>query len=227
MPLPERSYHKRGVLVDGFKAVEHPLYRTWHGMLRRCYLESCKEFCNYGGRGIGVDEHWWHFANFAADMGAKPSEKHTLERVNNDFGYSKQNCVWASRTEQCLNRRVFKNNSTGHTGVVRVGGGAYSARFDCEGVRYDIGRYAQLEQAVDARSKFIELFNKDRYAAEQICRAERLSLKSSTGVRGVTLHEDGGYIVRATVGGVRQYLGYFKTLQEATDAKRRANQVGD
>lgn len=227
MPYPNRSYHKRGEPVAGMPARSHPLYATWHNMLRRCYLESGKEFCNYGGRGISVDERWWHFANFVVDMGAKPSRLHTLERVNNDAGYSKSNCIWASRAEQCLNRRKFKNNTTGHTGVLRLSNGSYLARFDFEGVRYLVGRYAQIEDAVEARTNFVELFKRDRVAAERISRAETISLNSSSGVRGVTPHEYGGYIVRVTVGGVRKYLGYFKTLQEATDAKRRANQVGD
>lgn len=106
MPLPKRKYHKRGQLVDGYEITKHPLYRTYNSMMRRCYVESEPAYENYGGRGIGVHPDWFSFANFAADMGMKPARHYTLERVDNDADYNKWNCRWATRTEQCLNRRV-------------------------------------------------------------------------------------------------------------------------
>ena len=224
MPLPERKYHKRGEKIDGVLARAHPLYSTWAQMMQRCYKETCASFANYGGRGITVSERWWHFANFVADIGTKPTKHHTLERVNNDEGYSRLNCVWASRSEQCVNRRTFKNNSSGCTGVIPLRNGTYAARFDYEGVRYSVGRYQSLDEAVEARKMFVDLFKRDRVAAEKLASAEKLSLASSTGHRGINPHRDGGYTVRATVNGDRIYLGYFKTLEEAIDAKRRANQ---
>lgn len=227
MPMPKRVRHKRGELVDGFLARSHPLYTTWSNMMRRCYCDYDAEFGNYGGRGITVDDRWWRFANFVIDMGAKPSANHTLERVDNNADYTKLNCIWASRSEQCVNRRMFRNNSSGYTGVLQLPNDTYLARFDYEGVRYDIGRYSQLSEAVEARRLFVELFKKDRCAAERVVKSEKVSLKSSTGYRGVSPHKGGGYIVRLTRNGTRQYLGYFKTLEEAVDAKYRANKVGN
>lgn len=84
---------------------QHPLHSTWRSMWRRCTNPNDTSFHNYGGRGITVCDRWKDFHAFVADMGDRP-DGFTLDRVNNDAGYSPANCRWTSRTEQLLNRRT-------------------------------------------------------------------------------------------------------------------------
>ena len=79
-------------------------YNSWRAMLRRCQDSTAENYSDYGGRGIAVCEEWQKFEAFLADLGER-SEGHTLDRINNDLGYFKSNCRWATYEQQCSNRR--------------------------------------------------------------------------------------------------------------------------
>ncbi|MFT4064360.1 hypothetical protein [Paraburkholderia sp.] len=81
-----------------------PTYNVWMCMNQRCRNPKNTAYPDYGGRGITVCERWLDFANFLEDMGVKPPGL-TLERLRGEEGYSKENCVWATRTAQNRNRR--------------------------------------------------------------------------------------------------------------------------
>jgi hypothetical protein len=78
--------------------------RTWRNMLTRCDSPLAINFSSYGGRGITVCEEWRDFDVFLSDMGRRPSESHSIDRIDNDKGYSRDNCRWATLAEQCRNR---------------------------------------------------------------------------------------------------------------------------
>ena len=73
-------------------------------MIRRCVSPEDPSYPRYGGRGIHVCQRWMDsLENFIADMGRRPSPKHSIERKDNDRGYEPDNCVWATRAEQSRN----------------------------------------------------------------------------------------------------------------------------
>jgi hypothetical protein len=95
--------HKEAVTKHGFRHL--PEYNIWRGMLDRCYNTETAAYPRYGGRGITMCDEWKEsFEAFYRDMGTRPSEDYSIDRKDNDKGYSKENCRWATSEEQMRNR---------------------------------------------------------------------------------------------------------------------------
>lgn len=92
-----------------------PEYSAWKSMFARCLNPKNPRFPAYGGRGITICDRWRAgFSAFLEDMGRKPSSRHSLDRVDNELGYTPENCRWALPHEQMTNRSM--------TRFVEVGG---------------------------------------------------------------------------------------------------------
>ena len=129
-------------------------YRTWLGLRQRCNNPKNQEYKNYGGRGIKVCKEWDSFQVFESDMGNVDSEESrhlTIERIDVNGDYCKDNCKWATQTEQANNRRNTKK--------VLVNGKYYTYReiMDITGFTYS----CILERAQKGDLDILSLSNKN------------------------------------------------------------------
>lgn len=85
-----------------------PEYDVWVQMRRRCRSPKSQRYKYYGARGIKVCVRWESFENFIADMGSRPSPKHSIHRVDNDGNYTPDNCRWVTQLEQNGGRSGYK-----------------------------------------------------------------------------------------------------------------------
>ena len=86
-----------------------PEYQTWAGIKKRCLNSKNKDYHHYGGRGITICKRWLNsFENFLEDMGERPSKNHSIDRIDNNSNYCKENCRWATQKEQKRNTRKNK-----------------------------------------------------------------------------------------------------------------------
>jgi len=104
---------------------DSPTYRTWYGMKTRCNNKNANRYDKYGGVGKSYPEKWESFEGFFEDMGERP-EGCTLDRIDNNLGYSKENCRWANTTQQAYNRT---QNRKKHPDMTKYKGVAWQSRY--------------------------------------------------------------------------------------------------
>lgn len=104
--------HGQATLING----QSKTYMIWSQMIQRCENKNNCSYERYGGRGIFVCDEWHDFKNFLKDMGEKPEGK-SIDRIDNNDGYYKNNCKWSSDTEQNSNKRIYKNKTSKYKGV--------------------------------------------------------------------------------------------------------------
>lgn len=130
--------------------IYHPLYEIWRAMRMRCLSKKHRAYQRYGGRGIKICPRWIEsFSNFLEDVGDRPTPKHTLDRINNDGNYEKDNCRWATRYEQAINRSVPKrgNRGTLPIGVSVRPSGLYEVQITIDCHNYYAGSSRSLKTA--------------------------------------------------------------------------------
>jgi hypothetical protein len=135
------------------KSSEHT---SWSGIIQRCTNIKNPKYHNYGGRGITVCERWRDsFENFYADMGPKPSPKHSIDRIDVNGNYEPSNCRWATQLIQSRNTRVFATNSSGVNGVKYrpKNNKRWVARIRHNGKDKFLGIFMTKEEAIAARKE--------------------------------------------------------------------------
>jgi hypothetical protein len=137
-------------------------YGIWTNMKQRSTNQSHRDWYKYGGRGIDLHADWMDFESFKSDMYdsylehvAKHGEDNTsIDRVNNDVGYSRSNCRWATRSEQERNKRDVVRSSSGVKGVSWHGkAGKWRAHIKRNGKFKHLGLFESIEDAAEARGE--------------------------------------------------------------------------
>lgn len=146
-------YNRDSKITHGLHAT--PTYTIWTGMIDRVTNEFGANYSSYMGRGLSVSNEWLSFENFYNDMGERPHNK-TLHRINNDLGYSKENCVWA---EDSVQNHVKRNWGKCAKGVSLKQNGKYEANIKKNGINYYLGQFkTESEAALAYDNKSEELY---------------------------------------------------------------------
>lgn len=129
-----------------------PEYRAWSKIKERCYSNTSKGFPRWGGRGISMCKEWRdNYEIFLDEMGRRPTNNHSIDRIDNNGNYCKTNCRWATRKEQ--NNNTTRNRYISNNGVTNtLQGWADKIGVDYRNISYHLNKKTMAE--------IIEYYNK-------------------------------------------------------------------
>ena len=150
------------------------IHKTWRGLFQRCENPTASHYERYGGRGIRICEEWKGkngFVNFYEwSMKNGYSDSLELDRIDNNKGYSPDNCRWVNHLENCHNKNNRRDNKTGYSGVQTA------AKYflinlgripECAAFVKDYYDFMDMEEPVQGTEKFYPDF--DRIKLQQVC----------------------------------------------------------
>ena len=143
---------------EGHGLSGHKLYGTWKQMVQRCTNPKHKNYGDYGGRGSIICEEWLDIKKFIAwAESTHPNiEGYILDRIDNDKGYSPENCRWADKTMQSVNQRISKRNTSGFVGVNwKKDKNIWVVNIKHHKISKYVGGFKTKEEAVLARDHYI------------------------------------------------------------------------
>ncbi|MGO1759632.1 MAG: hypothetical protein ACTHY0_07965 [Mammaliicoccus vitulinus] len=125
------------------------IYNRWKSMKSRCNNPNHSHYNHYGARGVKVCDRWaTSFENFYKDMGEPPTEKHQIDRIDNDGNYEPNNCRWVTPTQNINNQREKQHNKTGYQNVC-FKRGRYESSFEFNKVYYHVGTFDTPKEAYE------------------------------------------------------------------------------
>jgi hypothetical protein len=131
-----------------------PEYRAWSHMKGRCNNVNDSTYHYYGGRGIKVYEPWsTNYKLFYKYIGKRPSNQHSLDRIDTNGDYEPGNIRWANRAVQARNKRIRVDNTSGYKNISKVRNG-YNTRVH-------LGTYSTLQDAIDVQNKVYNILIKE------------------------------------------------------------------
>lgn len=151
-----KEYKAKKAALGLQRITDSPLQKTYYSMLNRCKNPNHKHYKHYGGRGISVCPDWdckdgiYSFLAWAKESGWRPGL--TLDRIDNDKGYSPNNCRWATKKEQLRNRRNTRLYE--YKGfMLTVSEIAEIENIPAEKLRYRLGKGLAMAEAIEAARK--------------------------------------------------------------------------
>jgi hypothetical protein len=155
-----------GGVLKGKKTKE---FSSWANMKARCLNPNNKNYEHYGQRGIGICDTWVNsFPDFLADMGHMPENCSSLDRIDNDLGYSKENCRWANQSTQLSNQR--RSRRITYLGIEMSLREAIDLNGEYDRSYYDLARdYLEIKTFEELKKKREEIDERKAMKGRAIC----------------------------------------------------------
>lgn len=141
---------------------------SWRNMVGRCYNIACKDYHNYGARGISVCQAWREsyeaYRDFRISLGDYPGSNLSIDRIDNDGNYCPENCRLATALTQSQNQRLRRNANLIRSGHFNVTWKTSIKRWTVEikrnGVRSYVGCFVEIDDAIVARDQWLAIHDK-------------------------------------------------------------------